>query len=104
MHSLKENRQWCNQKLEILITQLLKEASIALQFNNGLADGGWTYWSFWSSCSVTCGNGHATRQRSCSNPTPANGGLTCAGSRTEQNTCTMAKCPGNDLSFVKSYR
>ena len=58
--------------------------------------------SFWSSCSASCGNGHAIRQISCSNPSTANGALTCAGPRTEQSTCTVTSCSGE--SFYVAIR
>jgi hypothetical protein len=34
-------------------------------------------WSTWSACSAACGGG--TQTRTCTNPTPANGGTSCAG-------------------------
>ena len=65
-----------------------------------VVDGGWTDWSLWSSCSVTCGNGQATRKRFCASPSPANGGLTCPGPSTEQKSCQVANCPGKTKIFV----
>jgi type II secretory pathway pseudopilin PulG len=47
-------------------------------------NGGWSSWSGWS----TCEGGTQKRQRSCSNPTPANGGDACSGSSEESQTCT----------------
>ena len=49
-------------------------------------DGGWTDWS---ACSTSCGVG--TQSRSCTNPTPANGGLGCTGSSTQ--SCDVGGCP-----------
>ena len=60
-------------------------------------DGGWTPWTFWSSCSGICGAAKTTRQRFCTNPTPANGGSDCSGSQTEHNACNVANCPSKHL-------
>ncbi|XP_078577488.1 uncharacterized protein LOC144862665 [Branchiostoma floridae x Branchiostoma japonicum] len=50
-------------------------------------DGGWSDWGAWSDCSVTCGNGTETRERSCTNPAPANGGADCVGQAHETQDC-----------------
>ena len=57
-------------------------------------DGGWTEWSYWSSCDVTCEDGVQTRSRQCNNPTPANRGLPCDGEMEETLLCTNNPCPG----------
>ncbi|XP_078667263.1 uncharacterized protein LOC144909086 [Branchiostoma floridae x Branchiostoma belcheri] len=57
-------------------------------------DGGWSDWSPWSNCSVTCGNGTETRNRTCTNPAPANGGADCDGPAQETQACdTGVSCP-----------
>ncbi|XP_060568737.1 A disintegrin and metalloproteinase with thrombospondin motifs adt-2-like [Ruditapes philippinarum] len=58
-----------------------------------LVDGGWSSWSQWSSCDVTCGNGLLLRQRTCNNPTPQNGGLDCPGNKIEKKSCSLQLCP-----------
>eukprot|EP00058_Branchiostoma_floridae_P018788 XP_002604277.1 hypothetical protein BRAFLDRAFT_88566 [Branchiostoma floridae] len=57
-------------------------------------DGGWSDWGPWSGCSVTCGNGTETRDRSCTNPAPAHGGADCVGPDQEAQDCdTAVFCP-----------
>ena len=57
-------------------------------------DGNWGEWGAYSTCSLTCGGGTQTRYRTCSNPPPLNGGLTCPGSNTENATCNTQTCTG----------
>ena len=52
-------------------------------------DGGWTAWSStYNHCSVTCGCGTRTRSgvRTCTNPSPQNGGRDCLGPATQSVT------------------
>jgi len=57
-------------------------------------NGGWTTWSSWGSCSVTCGSGgNYTRTRDCTNPTPINGGADCAGADSQTDACSGPGCP-----------
>ncbi|XP_046985732.1 hemicentin-1-like [Schistocerca americana] len=55
--------------------------------------GGWSEWSDWGSCSVSCGYGVKYRGRHCANPRPDYGGKPCVGSTSEMSTCNMQKCP-----------
>ncbi|XP_046580694.1 SCO-spondin-like [Haliotis rubra] len=63
-----------------------------------VADGGWSVWTSWRrACSATCGNnlqGTRERNRTCDNPAPANGGIDCAGSASENLTavCNLGPC------------
>ena len=50
-------------------------------------DGGW---SDWGTCSATCGGG--TQTRTCTNPTPANGGANCVGDSSQ--SCNTQSCGG----------
>uniref|UniRef100_A0A8C2MET6 Hemicentin-1 n=1 Tax=Cricetulus griseus TaxID=10029 RepID=A0A8C2MET6_CRIGR len=55
--------------------------------------GGFSLWSAWRSCSVTCGKGIQKRSRLCNNPLPANGGRPCQGSDSETRHCQNKLCP-----------
>ncbi|XP_061184993.1 uncharacterized protein LOC133193009 [Saccostrea echinata] len=55
--------------------------------------GGWGSWGSWGTCTVTCGGGSQRRSRSCSNPTPQYGGLTCPGSSSSSQSCNTQNCP-----------
>ncbi|WAR09633.1 FGL2-like protein, partial [Mya arenaria] len=63
-------------------------------------DGQWASWSTWSTCSGSCGDGVETRNRSCSDPTPANGGKVCPGPDIETNPCNLQQCVKYDCSDV----
>lgn len=49
----------------------------------GVIHGSWSCWSSWSLCSA----GQRSRSRSCSNPSPQNGGQFCIGEPTETSAC-----------------
>ncbi|XP_013411289.1 uncharacterized protein LOC106174328 isoform X4 [Lingula anatina] len=58
-------------------------------------DGGYSDWSLWSTCTVTCGGGQQTRKRTCTNPAPQFGGAFCSGPTSESQTCNSQQCPVN---------
>ncbi|KAJ8278768.1 hypothetical protein COCON_G00058340 [Conger conger] len=55
-------------------------------------DGGWTPWSVWSDCPVTCGRGAQVRTRACINPPPRNNGTHCPGPEREAQDCRVPPC------------
>ena len=74
--------------------------------STALKHGGYTQWSLWGVCSKSCGTGTKSRTRSCTNPTPVNGGKTCVqqnlGAATENLNCNTNICPGNRSIMVTS--
>ena len=57
-------------------------------------NGGYTHWSEWSECSVTCGNGTRLRYRNCTNPEPMGGGTNCdeIGPPDAHEACALPEC------------
>lgn len=62
-------------------------------------DGGWSRWSAWGHCSVSCGTGKVSRSRLCNNPTPLHGGRFCEGDPIEWKPCFI-NCPGTSSIFI----
>ncbi|KAH3789112.1 mucin-like protein [Dreissena polymorpha] len=60
--------------------------------------GGWTQWSPWGSCSVTCDVGMKRRDRSCSNPYPRLGGDHCFGDSRDDQICYEPGCADGSWS------
>ncbi|XP_020632778.1 SCO-spondin-like, partial [Orbicella faveolata] len=54
-------------------------------------NGGWSKWSNWTECSVTCGAGIMSRERHCDNPAPANGGSLCEGRHRDTKSCVTGE-------------
>ena len=59
-------------------------------------DGGLSEWSAWGTCSKDCGTGTTARTRTCTNPSPQNGGKDCTdlGDKEQTEVCNTLKCPG----------
>ena len=61
-----------------------------------LVQGGYTNWSKWSACSKSCGGGEKKQTRSCTNPTPDNGGQNCVeqglGADEKTAACNVKPC------------
>lgn len=58
-------------------------------------DGGYTEWTKFSECNVTCGGGVRKRTRECTNPAPENNGKDCEelGPAKELEICNTKACP-----------
>ncbi|XP_052769612.1 coadhesin-like [Mya arenaria] len=54
--------------------------------------GGWSGWSEWGLCSVTCGVGLSRRDRYCDSPYPSRDGNHCFGDGLNYNICTGPSC------------
>ncbi|XP_060562946.1 coadhesin-like [Ruditapes philippinarum] len=61
--------------------------------DNCPVNGQWAHWSNWTSCDVMCGKGTHQRSRTCTNPVPANSGLSCTGENTQTAECSRDSCP-----------
>ena len=59
-------------------------------------NGNYTQWTDWSTCSHSCGPGFMLRSRTCTNPSPSNGGLDCTrlGRPVQSTQCYLVDCPG----------
>ena len=56
-------------------------------------DGGFSRWGFWSECSVSCGLGTQTRNRTCTHPPPHGPyGADCDGPLQETRACNEGPC------------
>ena len=51
-------------------------------------------------CSVTCGGGVQSRNRTCTNPPPAQGGKECGMSSKEIQSCYTGECAGGVIMDV----
>ncbi|XP_053375480.1 coadhesin-like [Mercenaria mercenaria] len=61
-------------------------------FNKACADGGWSSWSDWSTCSATCLGGLSKRTRLCNNPSPSTFGHDCIGNNEGSKICNAVPC------------
>ena len=58
-----------------------------------LVHGGWSAWSNYTDCSISCGGGGTQyRNRTCTNPKPDHGGRLCEGDQVQNRTCGDLYC------------
>ncbi|XP_053390901.1 thrombospondin-2-like [Mercenaria mercenaria] len=65
--------------------------------------GGWSGWSQWGVCSVTCDMGLQRRSRNCSNPVPSLAGNYCFGDSLDNKLCMPAPCANGGWSNWSSW-
>lgn len=65
--------------------------------------GNWSMWSDWTECTVPCGGGDQSRNRSCNNPLPQYGGNYCVGNADAYQECNMHSCSGIDECAAGSH-
>lgn len=70
-----------------------------------VVNGGYTEWSPWTACSVTCGGGTIKRTRNCTNPLPQYGGKDCSldGPEIITQACNPQSCPGKNITVLESW-
>ncbi|GFN97239.1 thrombospondin-1 [Plakobranchus ocellatus] len=56
-------------------------------------DGLWQPWSPWDTCSVTCGGGEQSRERTCDGT--RHGGTYCQGEHNQTRDCNTHNCPAH---------
>ena len=68
--------------------------------------GGYTDWSTWSPCPVTCGLGVQARTRTCTNPSPSGSGLGCGhlGKSKEVRPCATEECEKGNLLLQSLFQ
>ena len=70
-------------------------------FVYAIVNGGYSPYSSWSECSVTCGEGVRYRHRSCTNPRPQFGGHDCTRFGAPVDTMPCVKgCKGISECFL----
>ncbi len=81
-------RRWVESRLILVMQEVQPDCVVCFAAVNG-------GWSAWSQCKGYCSG--ATQSRSCTNPSPANGGAACVGS--SQSDCSMPGCaPGTSCT------
>jgi hypothetical protein len=73
-----------------------------VNLSNNPIDGGWSEWSC-GECSVPCGSGTKTCNRTCTNPAPDNGGKNCDGLSYGEQVCNTQACPTECLNGAVDY-
>lgn len=64
-------------------------------------DGGWSAWTPFTSCPVTCGVGLQLSDRKCNSPAPVHGGRPCPGEQRRSRLCqTSVHCPGTQTQSL----
>ena len=88
---------WHINKVSIYLSTTLVYTSWRRLYLSFLAiPGGYSEWSQWEQCNVSCGGGIQRRYRRCTNPPPSDGGSTCIeqnlGPAEEIQQCNRQNC------------
>ena len=87
-------------KVMMLMLKIWKVFTISFTPFSFTVSGNYTEWSEWSACNKTCDGGQQKRERNCTNPSPANGGLKCTeqglGAAQEILSCNENPCPSRE--------
>ena len=59
----------------------------------------WTTWGAWGACSVTCGSGTRSRERTCDGGKIGEGSCVPTTANKEVGVCQVASCPISEESF-----
>ena len=70
-----------------------------MHFHFSTVDGGFSQWTAFGSCSISCGIGFKYRTRLCNTPAPAHGGKDCEGDLREAMSCNGDHCKGRFFDF-----
>ena len=81
----------------------LKECEYVCKVDELAVDGGWSDFGEWSVCSAECGGGSQIRSKTCTSPSPANGGKECEGENEETKSCNPEPCPGQSTFHVTCH-
>ena len=75
------------------------KATFSFTFYPGPVDGGYSEWTDFTGCSLTCGVGMSVRERTCTNPIPKGNGKDCStlGKSSETKDCKLADCPSKNI-------
>lgn len=64
-------------------------------------NGGWSSWTSYGACNKNCGSGLKYRTRSCTNPSPKNGGSSCSGASSQSTSCNTQPCMQSSSCYYK---
>ena len=75
-----------------------KDSTLARSCKHPAVDGHWGNWGAYTKCYApnNCGWGVQSRLRTCSNPSPSNGGRQCEGSIMQKRLCIDRRCKASD--------
>ena len=73
---------------------------IVLYLSSAAIDCEWAWWTEWSECSESCGEGTRTRHRAI-REVAAHGGIDCEGEAIDRGLCRISDCPSKNDSINK---